>query len=849
MGEVYRARDTKLQRDVAIKVLPQALAHEADRLSRLEREARALAALNHHNIAQIHGLEESDGITALVMELVEGRTLADRIAEGPIPVDEVLPLAKQIAAALEAAHDQGIVHRDLKPANIKLRPDDTVKVLDFGLAKAMEPASVMSPGLSESPTIATPPMTEAGMILGTAAYMSPEQAEGKPVDKRTDIWAFGVVVYEMLTGAVPFSGESFASTVAAVLRAEPDWSRVPPVTLRMLAACLEKDPRRRLRDIGDASRLLEPAHAAAAPRRLSPLVGVLGLVLGAAITWAVARPPASAPGPVMRWSITLVEGGGGERGVALSRDGRVLAYTGRVLPRRPIWVRALDEAEGRPLPGTEGGRRPFFSPDGKWLAYFSSFGRSTLMKVPLAGGTPTRLCQDANFLGGSWGDDDRIVFIGPGGLMRVPASGGTCEVLLPADPEKGGRGYRSPQILPGGKAVLFGVASQGAEEEPGIAVLDLATGEQRMLEQRGARARYLPSGHMVYTRNTTMYAIPFNVEQLRATGPEVPAIDGVLRGSGAQGQQGLNPDYTVSDSGTLVYTAAETSHRTLTWIARGDATTVESPAPPGEYGSVSLSPDGRRAATFLTIGGSGILIIDLERGTVSRIAERGSFPIWTPDGTRIVYSQASGEVFWAPADGSANPQLLANEPVPVAGSVSPDGATLAYTVSSSADVNARSFIRLLPLPGGPPAGATAPFSSTSTHRERGGLISPDGKWIAYVSNESGRDQVYLRSYRGPGGKVPISTDGGVEPRWSRNPQELFFRNATTNQVMTVDVPAAGAEPGRPRAIVPLATSLWDVAPDGKRFLIVKDPDPDADSGTVRVVVNWFEELRQKTSAR
>jgi eukaryotic-like serine/threonine-protein kinase len=347
-----------------------------------------------------------------------------------------------------------------------------------------------------------------------------------------------------------------------------------------------------------------------------------------------------------------------------------------------------------------------------------------------------------------------------------------------------------------------------------------------------------------------MFAIPFDVERMRATGPEVPAIDGVLKASGPGGQPGRFPDYTVSDSGTLVYTAAEASHRTLSWIARSDGTSVVSPAPSREYGSVSLSPDGRRAATFLTIGGSGILIIDLERGTVSRIAERGSFPIWTPDGTRIVYSQASGEVFWVPADGSGNPQLLANEPVPVVGSVSPDGTTLAYTVSSSADVNARASIRLLSLPGGPRAGAAAPFSGTSSHDERGGLISPDGRWIAYVSNESGRDEVYLRSYPGPGGKMPISIDGGVEPRWSRNPQELFFRNPATNQVMTAEIPTAvGAQAGRPRAVVSLATSLWDVAPDGTRFLFVKDPEPDADSGTVRVVVNWLEELRQKTSVR
>jgi serine/threonine-protein kinase len=550
----------------------------------------------------------------------------------------------------------------------------------------------------------------------------------------------------------------------------------------------------------------------------------------------------------MRWSTTLVEAGGGERGLALSPDGRLLAYTGRVLPRRPIWVRALDEAEGRPIPGTEGGRRPFFSPDGNWLAYFSSFGPSALMKVPLSGGAPTKLCESAFFLGGSWGDDDQIIFTSPRGLMRVPASGGACEALTTADGDESRAGHRSPQILPGGAAVLFGIASSEGEEAR-IAVLNLASREQRVLEQRGARARYLPSGHMVYVRDGTVFAVPFNLERLQATGPEAAVIDGVLQGGGGAGTQRAFPDYTVSDSGTLVYTAAETSHRTLTWIERADGTAVASAAPPREYGSVALSPDGRRAATFLTIGGQGILIVDLERGTVSQIAGRGSFPIWTHDGRRIVFSHPSGEVLWVAADGSDNPQALAaNEQVPIVESVSPDGASIASTVRSSRDVDARTFIKFLSVPGRPPPGTSPPFSSTNNYNERDGRISPDGKWIAYVSDESGARQVYLRPYDGPGGKVAISIDGGDEPRWSRQPQELFFRDTASNQLMTASVPTtAGSRLDRPRTVVPLATSLWDVAPDGKRFLVVKDPEPGADSGTVRVVVSWFEELRQKTS--
>ena len=847
MGEVYRAHDTKLDRSVAIKILPDALAPDPDRLARFEREAKTLAALNHPNIAQIYGLEQAGGITGLVMELVDGPTLADRVAHGAMTVDEALPIARQIAEALEAAHERGIIHRDLKPANIKLRLDGTVKVLDFGLAKAIEPASAMALGLSASPTITTPAVTQSGVILGTAAYMSPEQAEGRPVDKRTDIWAFGVVMYQVLTGQVPFQGDSFAATVAAVLRTEPDWTAVPTTMRRMLGACLEKDPKRRLRDMGDVWRLLEdPAPAVAAPTRQWAAAAVVGLALGAAATWAIARSSGSAPvpAPVARWSITLVESGGGERGVALSRDGRFLAYTGRVLPIRPIWVRALDEIAARPIPGTEGGRRPFFSPDGKWLAYFSSFGRSSLMKVPLAGGAPTRLCENAAFQGGSWGEDDQIVFSGANGsLMRVSAAGGPCETLTSSDVKDVRSGnHRSPQILPGGNAVLFGIAAAGQPDDSQIAVLDLATREHRILDQRGTAARYVSTGHLVYARSSTLFAVPFSLDRLIATGPEVVAVDQVQWGvdNGAT-------DYTFSETGTLVYTSAETAHRTLAWIDPGDGRADPLPAPPGEYGSVSVSPDGRRVATFLTRGGSGILIVDVERGTVSRVSQRGGFAVWAPDGARVAWAQG-GEILWTAADGSGTPEPLASEPYALVESISPDGRALSYTVAESPDGRSRRAVKLLQLPGAPSAGSSVLLSGTRTHSECCARVSPDGKWLAYVSDESGKRQVYLRSYPGRGGKIPISIDGGDEPRWSRDPQGLFFRNPTTHQLMTVELPKApGSQPARPRALGSLRTSLWDVSPDGKRVLVVTDPDSEADPATVRVVINWFDELRQKTA--
>ncbi|MGH9386448.1 MAG: protein kinase domain-containing protein [Vicinamibacterales bacterium] len=853
MGEVYRANDPKLNRNVAIKVLHTATSDDPDAQQRLLREARAAAALNHPNVCTIHEVGKVDEQAFIIMELVEGPSLDTLIPDRGLPIDQVVTYGRALSDALSHAHDRGIVHRDLKPANIKITPDGVLKVLDFGLAKA-EP---------KSSDQASTDLTRPGTVLGTPAYMSPEQAEGKAVDKRTDIWAFGIVIYQMITGRVPFAGDSFAGTLAAVLTSDPDWTRVPPSARRMLATCLEKDAKRRLRDVGDAWKLFEqPADAptVATRRWLVPAGVVLGLALGASFTWSVLRTPPATPSPVMRWSITLVEPGGGERGLALSRDGRLLAYTGRVLPIRPIWVRALDEEQARPIPGTEGGRRPFFSPDGKWLAYFSGPGRGSLMKVSLAGGAPTRLCNDAIFVGGSWGDDDHIIFTGPNGLARVSASGGSCQSITTAtrENETSRPVHRSPQILPGGKAILFGIASSGAVEDSQIAVLDLASREQRVLEQRGTRARYLSSGHLVYTRNGTMFAVPFDLDRLQSTGPELLAIDGVLQGGAGGGQGGAFPDYAVSESGTLVYTSAETSHRTLSWIERGDGTTVASPAPQREFDSVSLSPDGRRAATFLTIGGSGIMIVDLERGTVSQVAPAGSFPVWTLDGTSVVYSRgaanssgAANELLKVAADGSDTPQLLASETyTTIAGSVSPDGATLAFTAWSSPGSNARRFIKLLSLNGRTPAGASAPLFGTSNHSEHDPRISPDGKWIAYVSDESGTNQVYLRSYYGQGGKVPISIDGGQEPRWSRNPQELFFRKTTTSQLMTAEIPTTvGAPTGRPRAVIPLGTSLWDVAPDGKRFLVVKDPDPGEDSGTVRVVVNWHEELKRLVPTR
>jgi Tol biopolymer transport system component len=826
MGEVYRAHDPHLNRPVAIKVLSAAAFLDAAARQRLVREARAAAALNHPNVCTIYEVGQVDDEAFIVMELVDGRGLDTLIPATGLPVDQVLGYARQLADALAHAHERGIVHRDLKPANIKVNADGILKVLDFGLAKR-------SVGIS---TEASTDLTEPGTVLGTAIYMSPEQAQGQEVDNRTDIWSYGVVLFELVTGRVPFSGDSFAALAAAVLRTEPDWTRVPIGMRRLLRACLEKDPKRRLRHIADAWRLVEDADETR-PRAMPwwPAAAAVLLVLVSAV-WAF-WPAPETPAAVQRWSITLMEPGGGERGVALSPDGTMLAYTGRVLPVRPIWVRALNETEGRPIPQTDGGRRPFFSPDGKWLAYFSSFGRSSLMKVPLAGGAPTRLCEVANFLGGSWGEDDHIVFTAPDGLMRVSASGGACEPLT-LDRDDSRPMHRFPQILPGGKTVLFGIASAEGAEASQIALLDLGSREQRVLDQRGTKARYLPSGHLVYVRDASMFAVPFDMDRLRTTGPEFLAFDGVL-----WDPQNGNADYTVSAAGTLVYTAEETVHRTLAWVDGGDRIRPSS-APAREYGSVSISPDGRRAATFLTRGGAGIFIVDLERGTLSRIAERGSFPRWTPDGAQIIYSRL-GELFRVPADGSGAQELLATDTFATVNSISPDGRTLAYTAASSADVKSRRTLKLLDLAGG--SRSAVPFSMASNHNEADGQISPDGKWMAYVSDESGTDEVYVRAYPGRGRKTAISVEGGAEPRWASRPQRLFFRDRRTNHLMVADAAAiAAATAARPQRVLSMATSLWDVAPEGKQFLVVTDPEPAADAATVHVVVNWTEELKRQT---
>ena len=613
MGEVYRATDTKLKRDVAVKVLPSHVAADPERLARFQREAEVLASLNHPNIAAIYGLEEADSTKALVMELVEGPTLADRIAQGAIPVDEALPIAKQIAEALEAAHEQGIIHRDLKPGNVKLRPDGVVKVLDFGLAKALEPTGAMSPGMSQAPTITTPAMTQAGMILGTAAYMSPEQAKGRTVDKRSDVWAFGAVLYEMLAGQRAFAGGDVSEVLASVLAREPDWTLLPggmsPVLGTYIRRCLHKDPKQRVHDIADVRLALDGAFETGVSQAAEPVAVVqpaawrraLPLAIASLVTAVVVGLaawslwPSLEPRFVTRFEYVLPDSQTfrdttGRAVIAISHDGRHVAYT---LVAGGLNVRTMGELEARLIPGTNGVLgRPFFSPDGESLGYWD-VNTSELKRIAVEGGAPRVICVvGANPFGASWGWDDTVLFGQPQGIMRVSANGGTPELVIPIQQ---GEQVWSPQLLPDGESVLFNARQAGTPWEQSQAVVQsLRTGERTVLRQGGSDARYVPTGHLVFAQGDALYAMVFDADRLEVRGAPVPLVQGVRR----EAIDTPTAQYAVSDAGTLVYVPGSGSNpRTLALVER-TGTVHPLDLPPGPYVHPRLSPDGGQ----LTVG-------------------------------------------------------------------------------------------------------------------------------------------------------------------------------------------------------------------------------------------------------
>ena len=864
MGQVYRAHDSKLGRDVALKVLPESVAIDPDRLARFHREAQVLASLNHPNIAQIYGFEDSGATHALVMELVDGPTLADRIEQGPVPLAEALAIARQIASALEAAHEQGIVHRDLKPANVKVRPDGTVKVLDFGLAKALDPTASSEVNVMNSPTL-TQHATQLGMILGTAAYMAPEQAKGKKVDRRADIWAFGVVLFEMLAGERAFKGDDVSDVLAAVLRQDIDWKALPADTparvRRVLERCLERDPKRRLRDIGDVwigmdepeEPALPGAPVVATPR--SSLVwrwlpwGVAIVAAFAGIAWGLTRRPAPAPGLVTRTAQIVKDF---SLFVATSRDGTRIAYAiaGGQNTSAGIALRMLDQFDGKVVPGTEGGAFPLFSPDGQWIAY-ADLTDQKIKKIPITGGTAIPLCEGSFQSGGAWSDDGSIVFPGTKGLMRVSADGGVPEQLTTLDSSKGETAHVRPQFLPGGQRLLFTVTSQG---DPQFAVKDLTTAGYRIVARGGTNGQYVASGHLTFARGSTLIAVPFDVSRLEVVGGEVPVVE-ELSVIGPPG----TADYSVSPAGVLAYFLSPgTGGTTLAWADR-NGQTKPLPGPSRQlWGTGRLSPDGRLVANGISNDRNGrdIWTFDVERGTLTRLTFGGptdtnDFPIWTPDGRRVIYSgnvEGKKAVYTVPADASARPtQLFASESGATPRSVTPDGKTLIY---SEAGPDNRPRLMMVPMPADGQVGQAKPLHPDAAGAELDAQVSPDGRWIAYESTESGGPEVYVQPFPGPGSKTRISLEGGNSPRWSKDGRELFYwARIPLAKLMVVDVLSSPEfRVGAPRELLRQpSTTTWDITADRNRFLV--ELSARATGSMLAIVTNWFEELRRRVPAR
>jgi serine/threonine-protein kinase len=900
MGEVYRATDTKLKRQVAVKILPPAPAADPDRLARFQREAEVLASLNHPHIAAVYGLEDADGTKALVMELVEGPTLADRIAQGPLPIDEALPIARQIAEALEAAHGQGIVHRDLKPANIKVREDGTVKVLDFGLAKLTETGAarrVGSDDLSQSPTLMSPAVTGMGIILGTGPYMSPEQARGRAVDKRSDIWAFGAVLYEMLTGARAFEGEDITEIIAAVVKTTPRWTAlpadVPPNVVILIQRCLEKDVKARIGDLAVARFLLSdhamhggspieapPAASAAAPRGRLTLswalrtaaVGALGAVVaGVLVGWLLSRRPAGAPAvtrlqmsvqPADQLVGSLINASSrpSRTAMAVSPNGRLVVFSGMRGPVTQLFRRELDHADAVPIPGTENAVAPFLSPDATWVGFVAD---NKLRKVPLAGGPSVVICDvPGNSWGASWGEDGTIVFASNAGIARVSSDGGTATTISTPDGSKGEQRHLLPQWLPGEKALLFTVKGSDDWDTANIVVQPLDGGERRVLIQGASDARYVNTGHLVYMKSGTLTAAPFDVRSRRLTGPAVPLIENVMHGvnAGNGGDETGAGQFAVSASGTLLYVAGgigPTRKDTMEWVDRKGNAQPLADVPAGPYLGPRLSPDGRKIVVNVrhpTNRLTDVWIYDVLRGAPTRLTfNGGGQPLWSPDGKRIVYG--TGGLSAINADGGGKP-----EPVTVSDTnqIPSSWASTNMIAFLQRTQNGTNGIWVLPMAGErkPTLFGESPF--TLWHPE----FSPDGRWIAYVSNEVGSPEVYVRPYPGPGEKIRISTTGGSEPIWTANGRELLYRSGTLEHQQFFSAAIRSLSPFQadaPRLLFEAKfgeyestapTRSWDVSADGQRFLLLRPvPSTDKPVTVMHVVLSWTDELKRLVPAK
>ena len=850
MGEVYRARDTKLDRDVALKILPEAFASDPERLARFEREAKTLAALNHPHIAHIHGVEESDGVRALVLEFVDGPTLADRIAQGPIPINEALTIARQIAEALEAAHEQGIIHRDLKPANIKVRTDGTVKVLDFGLAKALEPTSAGTVDATASPTITSPAlMTGVGVILGTAAYMSPEQARGQPINKRTDIWAFGCVLFEMITGRMVFPGATISDTIAAVLERSPDWTALPPVTpppvRHVLARCLEKDPKLRWRDIGDVRIELDDAAAwrpqtDSTSAKTSRTGERAAWALLAALTAAVAAvvTPVSRTSPVpaeIRFNVLFPRGVTADFAqLAISPDGQQIVVSPSFgQGPSPLWLRPLASTSGRLLTGTEGAGFPFWSPDGRSIGFFAD---QKLKRLDVNSQAIQILADAPVARGGAWQTDGTILFApnASGPLFRVPATGGQATAATQL--EIGQNDHRAPFILPDGTHFLY--YARGAPQVRGVHVAGLdGTETKRLLDADGA-AVYAPSGHLLFARQGELLAQSFDATRLALDGEAFRVADSVSVNPGIS-----LASLSASASGPIAYGTDSIRRTQFAWFDRSGRR-LETVGPPDQrsMANPSLSPDGNRLTFSRVVGGNwDIWLIDMQ-GAVSKLTSALSLdwnPVWSPDGRQIFYqSNASSIYSRSVSDGTPEQAVLSERTMIYPSAVSPNGSVLLYTRATGPSTDLW-YVSL---------GADRtphPFTQTA-FSERDGQFSPDGKWVAYQSNEGGHDEIYLQPFPGPGDRIQVSAGGGQQVRWARNGSELFYIAA--DQRLTSVRVTFGAN-GKPVRGTPLplfrtefdisfmARQQYVVSPDGERFLINAATDA-IDPPSITLILNW-----------
>jgi eukaryotic-like serine/threonine-protein kinase len=870
MGEVYRARDTKLKRDVAIKVLPEISATDVERKLRFEREAELLASLNHPNIAHLYGLEDTNGVRALVMELVEGATLAERIAQGPIPLEEAVMLARQIAEGLEYAHERGIIHRDLKPANIKVTPDGQVKILDFGLAKALA-GDIGEGDIATSPTISVA-ATSAGMLLGTAGYMSPEQAKGKSVDRRADIWAFGCVLYEMLTGKPAFDGETITDKLAAVVRGEPELSRLPektPQRIReLLQRCLVKDAKQRLQAIGEARIALDKSLAGAGDNGPSSApahsekrmwVWVLGAVALTATIAALAFGWMLRNGtPSDRQEVrAYIKPGAGENlalsgatsGFALSPDGRRFAYVATTPDGKSmLWLRPMNSTAAQPLAGTESANSPFWSPDSRFLGFFA--GRK-LKKIDASGGPPVELCDAGEGRGGSWSPAGVILFTPDrfSAIYRVSASGGPATPLTTLDPSKNQLAHRWPNFLPDGRHFLYIAGTPSTpKENPTNAIMvgALDSKETKTLFSNYTNAVYA-SGFLLYLRQHTLMAQRFDAKRLEFTGDPIPIADPVLSDEGRI--RGL---FSASDNGALTYVEGSGDRdRRLVWMDRSGKQIGEVAGGADSYADPEISPDGTRVLVQLQSGASDLWIYDVTRAVKTRLTFGSSLSqsnmtgVWSHDGRQVAYASfrtGNYAICRKATDGSGKEEVVVSGTTPaVVNDWSPDGKLIAYNKWKEAGAPDETWILPLADPIKP-----YPFLQ-SDFRQLAARFSPDGKYLAYVSTESGGPEVYVVPFPGPGGKSRVSMGGGSWPRWRRNGKEIYFISPD-NKIMAADVSPSGARPlvGAAHALFETqpyrgSGSPFDVTGDGQRFLINRWEPPTS----ITLIENWDTGLKQK----